>query len=171
MAPKTFAMTRLLVALSLIAVAVPLGVAFQATADHGKPHEPLPCREASMAAFGDATAAGVTLQAQGQQVLLPVKLLQIAASTDGYITLDVKHRCVKAYHIVAVKDSQITGTTVEVDTWAYPNCGSGVDTYQLPVGNDVVHYDVYLEWYGCDGASGQDQRHFDVVDPVLPRLL
>jgi len=124
---------------------------------------------ASWASLGSVTANGVTLQTQlgGTTLELPRGLLAAAVSTTGHLEVTVDHQCVRAYNIVAVKTNAL-GTTTPLDHWQYPSCVPGTDTYQLPVGWDVVEYDIYLTWWGCDGSAGKDYVKIRVVDPPLP---
>lgn len=156
-----------LVALALLLTAIPLAV--PASADHGLPHDGR-CDEpgSSWAGFTGANAGGNALQLNGESFALPRGPLALVVSGDGSISVDITFRCIEVYHFVAIKTGTFTGTSTEVDTWVPKACGSGVDTYQLPVGLDLAHYDLFLEWYGCDGASGKEHRSIDVCDPPLP---
>ena len=158
-----------LVALALVLTALPL--ALPAAADHGLPHDD-GCRDGTAGAnFAGASANGNALQANGQSFALPRGLLHLVVSADGHVDVDVAFRCIEVYHFVAVKNGVVSGPSVEVDTWQPKACGSGVDTYQLPVGLDFAHYDLFLEWHACDGTACKDHRSIDVFDPPVPWYL
>ncbi|HLE96516.1 MAG TPA: hypothetical protein VI997_04025 [Candidatus Thermoplasmatota archaeon] len=129
------------------------------------------CRDGAYATISGASADGVALQLNGQTFELARKLLALTISGDGYIEVDVTFRCIEVYHFTATKTGAISGTVTTVDDWQYPACGSGVTTYQLPVGLDLVDYHLTLDWTGCDGSAGHEERDITVVDPPVTGYL
>lgn len=169
MAPKTAILTTGLVALCMLLTTMPVVGADHDGTNHGSDLERCLRQGTAWAAISNVEAAGVTLQTQvgSQSLALPRGLLAAAVSTTGTLDVTVTHECVKQYVLRATVVSNVNPTATY--TWtAAPACVGGADTYNVPVGMDVVHVSLDLVWWGCDGTMGKDHRDVDVVDPPLP---
>lgn len=141
-------------------------------ADHGVPHEANCEGRVSSASISNVAANGVTLNTglMGPTTLeLPRKLLSLAVSSTGSLQVDVTHDCIRYYELTATVIGTISGTNTYTFT-ATPGCVGGVDTWNVPVGNDLADVNLVLKWIGCDGSTGTDQRDIHVVDPAVPSL-
>lgn len=134
---------------------------------------PRECEKGGSAAIANVSANGVTLNPAGNDpttLELPGRLINLGLSTNGTLRVDVKNHCIRAYALTATVVGTVSGTNSYTYT-AAPNCAlNDVDTWAVPIGNDVADVTLDLSWVACSGATGSDHREVRVVDPTVPAL-